>query len=84
MFIRFHKTFLFSNYYYALEITWSVWSEWSQWGECSATCNGGIQRRERICDKPDEELRVCVGNDVDIATCNNNTCVGMLIYHKIH
>ena len=54
----------------------SVWSEWSQWGECSDTCNGGIQRRVRTCDGSDEGMFVCVGNDVDIATCNNDKCVG--------
>ena len=55
----------------------SIWSEWSHWGECSATCNSGIQSRVRTCDSPDKGPHMCIGNDVDIAACNNNTCVGM-------
>ena len=28
------------------------WSEWGGWSECSKTCGGGVQYRERNCSNP--------------------------------
>uniref|UniRef100_A0AAY4EAH8 ADAM metallopeptidase with thrombospondin type 1 motif, 17 n=1 Tax=Denticeps clupeoides TaxID=299321 RepID=A0AAY4EAH8_9TELE len=37
------------------------WSPWSQWSMCSRTCGTGAQFRQRKCDNPPVEHRVCEG-----------------------
>ena len=53
---------------------------WLDWSDCSVTCNGGIRIRNRTCDTSgiDVSRGTCIGNDVDISTCNNDLCAGML------
>ncbi|CAC5422933.1 HMCN [Mytilus coruscus] len=52
------------------------WSEWSSWDTCSATCNGGIQDRNRICDAPlpSNGGRYCNGTTIESRICNNENC----------
>ncbi|VDI19141.1 Hypothetical predicted protein, partial [Mytilus galloprovincialis] len=52
------------------------WSEWSSWDTCSATCNGGIQDRNRKCDAPlpSNGGRYCNGSTIESRSCNNENC----------
>ncbi|XP_076800719.1 uncharacterized protein LOC143445480 isoform X3 [Clavelina lepadiformis] len=50
-----------------------VWLQWSGWSLCNATCNGGVQSRNRTC-----AIDKCVGETTEMTTCNTfqcNTCV---------
>ncbi|XP_071944549.1 uncharacterized protein [Antedon mediterranea] len=56
-------------------------TEWSEWTICSATCNAGVQIRERICigesaDNP------CPGEEMDERHCNINPCPVDCIYSE--
>ena len=53
-----------------------LWSAWSAWGSCSATCLGGLQKRNRTCDSPAPSSfgHMCVGTDEEYQTCNNKNC----------
>ena len=66
------------------------WTAWADWSECSARCNGGIQRRRRSCNEPPAPVESipCVGNTQEWRMCNTQICESMsacfiyLIYHK--
>ncbi|XP_072018837.1 uncharacterized protein [Amphiura filiformis] len=49
-----------------------VWLDsWGNWGECSITCGGGTQERQRPCSHGD----TCPGRaDTDTRTCNTQIC----------
>ncbi|XP_063436526.1 A disintegrin and metalloproteinase with thrombospondin motifs adt-2-like [Mytilus trossulus] len=51
-------------------------SEWSSWDTCSATCNGGIQDRNRKCDAPlpSNGGRYCNGSTIESRSCNTENC----------
>ncbi|CAC5410844.1 HMCN [Mytilus coruscus] len=52
------------------------WGEWSSWDTCSATCNGGIQDRNRKCDAPlpSNGGLFCNGTTIESRSCNNENC----------
>ena len=50
------------------------WLEWSDWSECTTTCGGGIQTRDRKCDGPFHNGKPCAGNTTDQQECNLNPC----------
>ncbi|KFM68295.1 Semaphorin-5B, partial [Stegodyphus mimosarum] len=51
------------------------WSVWSTWSECSATCGGGIQYRERTCDDPNPtDGSQCIGPARLERPCNIENC----------
>lgn len=56
------------------------WSPWGNWGSCSATCGGGIKKRQRRCDDPSPSIlgRQCVGNDEQAESCMDSSCSGKL------
>jgi hypothetical protein len=59
------------------------WGEWIATSDCSVSCGGGIQSRERSCDSPAPSgVGIdCIGNNSDIANCSQNNCpVGNCIY----
>ncbi|WAR31012.1 HMCN1-like protein, partial [Mya arenaria] len=47
------------------------WSEWVTWSTCSATCNGGLEHRNRSCSNPAPQYggQDCVGNGTESKTC---------------
>lgn len=47
------------------------WSAWSPWSECSVSCGGGSQSRNRICERGD-----CQGSGVQTRSCNVHPCKG--------
>lgn len=53
-----------------------VWMDWSPWVDCSVTCGGGLQTRERLCDGPYFGGQDCMGEEMDNRTCNNFYCPG--------
>ncbi|GFS05101.1 SCO-spondin-like [Elysia marginata] len=51
-----------------------VWNPWSVWDECSVTCGGGFQARNRSCDGPYYKGLDCQGDAVENQTCNTQPC----------
>jgi hypothetical protein len=52
------------------------WGEWTATSDCSVSCGGGSQSRERFCDSPAQSGvgLACIGNSSDIGNCNENSC----------
>ncbi|XP_075117575.1 SCO-spondin-like [Leptodactylus fuscus] len=53
-----------------------AWSSWSSWTECTATCDSGIQTRNRSCSKP-VPLHggpECQGPQIQTRECNTHPC----------
>lgn len=48
------------------------WGSWSQWRECSMTCNGGSQSRNRTCVGGSD----CTGTNIETRACNTQNCTG--------
>lgn len=53
-----------------------VWMSWGSWGECSVTCGGGIQLRNRSCDGPYYNGEECKGSEGK-KRCNSHHCPGI-------
>ncbi|XP_066600635.1 uncharacterized protein [Prorops nasuta] len=51
------------------------WSEWGPWA-CSASCNGGVGSRKRVCDSPEPNVRgePCLGPSTMTGRCNMILC----------
>ena len=65
------------------EINFAVdgsWGPWLPWQPCTASCNGGTQRRERQCNYPPPIYggRDCEGAGVEEEACNEQPCPGDL------
>ena len=56
------------------------WSEWSEWGVCNETCGNGSRSRSRACSNPSAQYggNECVGDDLQLERCYNQSCIGML------
>lgn len=52
------------------------WSEWENSGECSTTCDEGVQRRVRTCSKPAPLCGglSCPGSNETTVPCSNGPC----------
>ncbi|KAE8595015.1 hypothetical protein XENTR_v10015432 [Xenopus tropicalis] len=52
------------------------WSQWSPWSECTATCDSGIQTRNRTCSKPHPSYggSDCRGPQIQTRECNTHPC----------
>ena len=48
--------------------------EWGEWSECSATCRGGDQSRDEICQVGGIEIV----NTSERRVCNTKPCTGLL------
>ena len=53
-----------------------VWSTWSDWEECSVTCGGGSQNRDRITEGPFYGGAECTGDVQSTRDCNTDECPG--------
>lgn len=54
------------------------WATWGSWGDCSVTCGGGSQWRNRTCTNPAPQYggSDCVGNITDSPQdCNTQVCI---------
>lgn len=47
---------------------------WSLWGDCTVTCGGGLQYRNRSCDGPRYGGAECAGADEEQRDCGENPC----------
>jgi len=45
------------------------WGKWGKWSQCTLSCGGGTQSRDRNCDQGG-----CVGNTAQVRDCNTNDC----------
>nr|XP_023660300.1 SCO-spondin [Paramormyrops kingsleyae] len=52
------------------------WGEWTPWTECTKSCGGGMQSRQRECDSPTPEGKgdFCEGPGSEIQSCNTDHC----------
>ncbi|XP_075444784.1 SCO-spondin-like [Ascaphus truei] len=63
------------------------WSPWSSWTECTATCDSGIQTRNRSCSNPNPSHggSDCRGPQIQTGECNTQPCKELcpvsMIYH---
>jgi len=57
-------------------VTDGGWSDFGDWSECSATCGGGTQTRERSCNNPSPANggADCVGEAEESRECNSDPC----------
>ena len=67
-----------------------AWGLWDDWNDCTKTCGGGTQSRNRLCDNPlpDQGGSVCPSDEhlslsttpndtlkqTDTQICSNNNC----------
>ncbi|KAL3886467.1 hypothetical protein ACJMK2_026452 [Sinanodonta woodiana] len=54
-----------------------TWNDWEPWSQCTVTCNGGYQVRQRQCTKLDNTLsRDCHGDPSQVQSCGTMNCQG--------
>ena len=53
----------------------SEFDPWADWSDCSKSCGGGVQQRERTCEK-NTNGDPCAGSDIETATCEDQLCPG--------
>ncbi|XP_015756260.1 PREDICTED: A disintegrin and metalloproteinase with thrombospondin motifs 18-like [Acropora digitifera] len=63
---------------------WSTWS--SKYSECSRTCGGGVQYKERRCNtpRPKNGGKRCEGQERDYKLCNTEACSTELVDFRNH
>ena len=69
--------FLESRYAKNLYIFSSVLGPWSEWSQCSVTCGGGKQRRNRECGLPktrSNQNNPCLAPLSEEQNCNDKNC----------
>lgn len=51
------------------------WSDWGSWS-CSASCNGGVGIRKRLCNNPEPNIKgePCLGPSSMTGRCNTIVC----------
>ena len=61
------------------------YTEWSQWTECTVTCGGGTQTRNRSCTNPPPQnggkscLDQGLGPEIQTQNCNVQPCPSKLV-----
>ena len=72
--------FLYHVISYVSAVVDGGYTEWSSWGNCSRSCNGGTQRRDRNCSNPTPAHggRGCrrLGQSTRTQYCNAHPCPG--------
>ncbi|KAL5016463.1 hypothetical protein ScPMuIL_006052 [Solemya velum] len=51
-----------------------VWDTWTQWDDCTVTCGGGTQMRNRTCIGPFHNGADCPDKGLDVRMCNEDPC----------
>ncbi|VDI26618.1 Hypothetical predicted protein, partial [Mytilus galloprovincialis] len=51
-----------------------TWYAWSNWTDCTTTCGGGLQTRNRTCEQPLYGGYYCEGPDEEIRNCSTHNC----------
>ena len=59
-----------------------AWSQWGNWGDCSASCDQGVQQRQRLCTSPSPSGngQPCNGSSAETRNCNMLDCSGTILY----
>ena len=55
------------------------WGEWTDYGACSEECGGGNQTRVRVKTLELCNGAPCIGDDIEIQSCNEDCCPGKVI-----
>lgn len=61
------------HYYCPIDGNWGGWMTWMM---CTASCGGGIRRRERFCNnpRPIHGGKLCPGSELDEESCSEEPC----------
>ena len=59
------------------------YKDWSSWGQCSVSCGGGEQHRQRECVEPLHGGQECQGPADETQACNEHHCPGMLRFLRL-
>ncbi|CAI5789335.1 SCO-spondin [Podarcis lilfordi] len=51
-----------------------IWTPWTSWSQCSASCDSGVQTRNRTCSKPAYGGPECSGPLIQTRDCNTQPC----------
>lgn len=52
------------------------WNPWGPWSGCSKSCDGGWQRRVRVCQGQAVTGQQCDGNGEEVRKCSEQRCPG--------
>lgn len=52
------------------------WNPWGPWSGCSKSCDGGWQRRVRVCQGAAVTGHQCDGNGEEVRKCSDQRCPG--------
>ncbi|KAM6997039.1 adhesion G protein-coupled receptor B3 isoform 5-T5 [Tautogolabrus adspersus] len=50
------------------------WNPWGPWSGCSKSCDGGWQRRARVCQGAAQTGQQCDGNGEEVRKCSDQRC----------
>ncbi|XP_072047023.1 uncharacterized protein [Amphiura filiformis] len=50
------------------------WTAWGPFSQCDVTCGEGTVIRERSCQDPDKSEDLCIGTDIEMASCLIEIC----------
>ena len=60
-----------------------MWKDWGVWEECTVTCGGGIQVRNRTCVGPYYNGDDCPGSANDTKICGTTLCPSKIISYSV-
>lgn len=72
-------TVVVSNYYIYIFIFSSAngqWNHWGHWSGCSKSCDGGWEKRIRICQGAATTGQQCEGSGDEVRRCSEQRCPG--------
>ena len=57
------------------------WSNWNAWGDCSASCGGGTQLRNRIVEEAAQNGgEICQGSPSESQACGTTECPAGMVF----